>query len=250
MTPGFPAAWTVLWSLSIEEMFYLFFPLLSVAFLRSLLPKQARWGIWLWLAVAIALIAMGPFARTTWAHTDLQQENSYLAGMSDIACGCVAAWLTDFAFKRGRIPRPTTLTLMKVLGWLPILVFATWPRWHWARPVLHWIGRSGTDDTLLATGTSLIASATALRPRAGHFLCAPIRWLGRHSYEIYLSHEFAVIVGVVLFLHRYKTSPPRLAVFLLCTAIVSTSALLGWALAKYFSEPLNRKLRGAPLPTE
>ncbi len=240
-----PAAWTVLWSLSIEEMFYLFFPILSVAFLRRI-----RWGIWLWMAVAIALIAMGPFARTTWSHTDLQQENSYLAGMSDIACGCIAAWLTDVAIKRGRIPKPTTLTFLKILGSLPIIVFATWPRWHWARPVLHWIGRSGTDDTLLAAGTSLIAAATALRPQAGHVWCAPIRWLGRHSYEIYLSHEFAVIVGVALFAHWFKASPPRLAVFAISTAIVATSALLGWALARFFSEPLNRKLRGAPLATQ
>jgi peptidoglycan/LPS O-acetylase OafA/YrhL len=53
-----PANWDVMWSLSIEEMFYLFFPLACV-----LLFKMRR-GMMAFAAVLLAFVAMGPFART------------------------------------------------------------------------------------------------------------------------------------------------------------------------------------------
>jgi peptidoglycan/LPS O-acetylase OafA/YrhL len=243
-----PACWTVLWSLSIEEAFYFFFPLVS-----KLLPRLGRAGIPLWFGVALALVAMGPFARTVWSHTGLQQENSYLAGMSDIAVGCMAAWLTawwaGWTLGRRRTLRQRTLWLMQGLGWLPIAVFATWPRWHWMQPALRFVAHSGTDDTLLALGASLICSAVALSAGPGRAWTRPLRWFGRHSYELYLSHEFAVIVGVALLAQRFASgasrSSSRILICAFVAAIVAVAAVLGWALAKWVSEPMNRKLRGA-----
>jgi peptidoglycan/LPS O-acetylase OafA/YrhL len=235
-----PACWTVLWSLSIEEAFYFFFPLISRLFSRF-----GRMGMPLWLGVALALVAMGPFARTVWSHTPLQQENSYLAGMSDIAVGCMAACLTDWSVRRGRTVRQGMLWLMQGLGWVPIVVFATWPRWHWIWPALRFVGHSGTDDTLLALGTSLICSAVALSVRPGRAWTRPLRWFGRHSYEVYLSHEFAVLLGVALLTQRFASGASRPLIFTFVTAIVAVAAVLGWALARFFSEPMNRKLRGA-----
>lgn len=240
-----PACWTVLWSLSIEEAFYFVFPLVS-----RLLPRLGRVGILLWFGIALALVALGPFARTVWSHTGLQQENSYLAGMSDIAVGCMAAWLTDWAMRRGRNLRQRTLWLMQGFGWMPIVVFATWPRWQWMRPALRIVAHSGTDDTLLALGTSLICCAVALSARPGRVWTRPLRWFGRHSYELYLSHEFAVIVGVSLLTERFAYAASRALICAYVGAIVAGAAVLGWALAKWFSEPMNRLLRGAPVPTE
>ena len=240
-----PPCWTVLWSLSIEEAFYVFFPLVSVLLLR-------RWrnGRYTWFTLALAFVVMGPFARTVWSHTDLQQENSYLAGISDIAVGCMAAWLPQAALQARRAFARRILVWMQVLGWLPILWFATWPRWYWLRPASRFIGRSGLDDTLLALGTSLIAAATTLAMRPGLRLTAPLRWLGRHSYELYLSHEFLVLIGVPLMLGHLPTAHPRIVICAAVIAILTACALLAWALAKFFSEPLNRRLRGAPLPTQ
>jgi peptidoglycan/LPS O-acetylase OafA/YrhL len=235
-----PACWTVLWSLSIEEAFYFFFPLVS-----KLLPRLGRVGIPLWFGVALALVAMGPFARTVWSHTDLQQENSFLAGISDIAVGCMAAWLTDWILRRRRTPRRRILWFMQGIGWLPIAVFATWPRWQWMRPALRLVAHSGTDDTLLALGVSLICSAVALSARRGRAWTRPLRWFGRHSYELYLSHEFVVLAGVALLTQRFATGASRPLICAFVAAIVAIAAVLGWVLAKFFSEPLNRKLRGA-----
>jgi peptidoglycan/LPS O-acetylase OafA/YrhL len=235
-----PAAWTVLWSLSIEEMFYLFFPLVS-----PLLLGRGRWGAWAWFALGITLVALGPFARVVWPHTDLQAENSYLAGMSDIAVGCMAAWLAERAVHRNHVPGPRTLLLMQATGWLPILFFATWPRWQWTRPAALFVAHSGTDDMLLALSVGLICASVAMSSSAGSRLTAPLRWMGRHSYELYLCHELIVLAGVNLFVRRHQHDASRATLAVYIVGMILTMLPLGWALAKWFSEPMNRRLRGA-----
>ena len=70
---------------------------------------------------------------------------------------------------------------------------------------------------------------------------APIRWFGRHSYEVYLTHEFIVVWGTMLYM-KVRRGP--LSLWFL--GILLLTAPLGWVVAKYFSEPMNRRLRGAP----
>ena len=84
-TKGYlPGNWDILWSLSVEEMFYLFFPLLCVLL---------RGGKWLVLLLVV-FVVLGPFARTTFAHgNEVWQEYSYLGGMDAIALGCLTAML-------------------------------------------------------------------------------------------------------------------------------------------------------------
>jgi peptidoglycan/LPS O-acetylase OafA/YrhL len=238
-----PAVWTVLWSLSIEEMFYLFFPIVAVVLM-------ARWraGIWMWVLLALLLIGAGPWARVVWPKNDLAAENSYLAGMSDIAMGCLAAVVAERLAHGGRVLRRSWLMVLQVAGCLLIAVIAVWPRWS----VLHWLGKSGTDDTVLALATSMVMVAVALRGVRGSRWTAPLRWFGRHSYELYLSHEFVVMAGVALFARFHPTAQgvkfneaPHAVVAMYVIAMVVLTAPLGWALAKYFSEPMNRRLRGA-----
>ena len=173
--------------------------------------------------------------------------------MSNIAFGCltalaVHALVTGERWKNSRSQRRTTL-IAQCIGWFLILLFAFWPYWPWIRPVMHPIARSGTDDTLLALGTCLVMASVYLRGVKGHAWCAPVRWFGRHSYELYLWHEFVVIAGVDLYLKLYPKGSSRVVLVGFVVAIVAMTAPLAWALAKWFSEPLNRKLRGAPLPT-
>ena len=238
-----PAVWTVLWSLSIEEMFYLFFPLVSMVLMR-------RWriGIWVWPLIAIALVAVGPWARVVWPANDLAAENSYLAGMSDIAVGCLAAVVVQRLVRKGYTLSEIWLRVLQYAGAAIIAVILVWPRW----PVMHWLGKSGTDDTLLSIGTAVVMFAVALRGKEGSRWTAPIRWFGRHSYELYLSHEFIVMAGVSIFAHYYPTPhgvklnpAPHAVIAMDVIAIVVTTAPLGWVLAKFFSEPMNRRLRGA-----
>ena len=232
-----PANWDVMWSLSVEEMFYLFFPLICVAFLSDQSPLR-RIGWPLLFGLAATLLVLGPWARTVWIPDELGQEKSYLGGMNAIAMGCLTALLCDRMSRSVRLRR-VWLYLAETLGWVLIAWFATWPRWHWLHSTNRFLAKHDLDDTLLPLGVCLVMLTTVLRDaRGGGALTAPLRWFGRHSYEVYLTHEFLVILGVEVFLQWHGTRPGMWTL-----AITLSTAPLGWAVARWFSEPLNRKLR-------
>src|SRR6476659_852853 len=68
-----PAAWDILWSLSVEEVFYILFPLLC-----TLLRKQA-----LLIGLLSCFVLIGPFARVQ-THNELWAEYGYLSCMDGI----------------------------------------------------------------------------------------------------------------------------------------------------------------------
>jgi Acyltransferase family len=66
-----PGSWDILWSLSVEETFYLFFPLTCKALGRGKLL----------IAFLVAFVLLGPFGRTILTHGNaVWQEYSYLGG--------------------------------------------------------------------------------------------------------------------------------------------------------------------------
>jgi peptidoglycan/LPS O-acetylase OafA/YrhL len=228
-----PANWDILWSLSIEEMFYLFFPLVCVGLLRI------RFGQPIFIALLIGFAAMGPFARTVWTANPIWQEKSYLGGMDGIALGCLCALITDRFMKGGYLDRKhaaNTLLILKFAGAVCIALIAIWPRWHW----MNFLGNTGLDGTVLSLGTCLVMASSVLRGQPGRSWIAPVRWFGRHSYEVYLTHEFIVVWGIAIYL-RVR----RLPLSLWILAIIFLSAALGAAVARFFSEPLNRNLRSS-----
>jgi peptidoglycan/LPS O-acetylase OafA/YrhL len=231
-----PANWDVLWSLSVEEMFYLFFPLICVVLLRL------RRGTALFIALLLIFAAMGPFARTVWTTNPIWQEKTYLGGMDGIALGCLCALITDRLLRRGdawKMRWSKRLIVAEIVGAAMILLIAVWPRWHWMR----YVGRSGVDGTMLALGACLVMVGSVVRgQRAGRWT-APIRWFGRHSYEVYLTHEFIVVWGTMLYAKLQRGPLP-----LWFLGILLLTAPLGWLVARYFSEPMNRRLRGAKAP--
>jgi peptidoglycan/LPS O-acetylase OafA/YrhL len=229
-----PANWDVLWSLSIEEMFYLFFPIACLVLLKW------RRGTLMFVVVLLVFVGMGPFARTAWSMNPIWQGTSYLGGMSGIALGCLTALLTD-RLQRGNSIWTSAKVLMaiQIAGALLMLVIVIWPPWHW----LGWLGHSGTDDTALGFATCLVMLATVLRGRTGRAWTAPIRWFGRHSYEVYLTHEFVVVWMTALYVKIHRGSP-----LVWIASEVLLAAGLGALVARWFSEPMNRRLRGARPP--
>ena len=76
-----PGDWDILWSLSIEEMFYLVFPLVCL-----LLRREAL----LLLPLAV-LICLGPICRVAFADQDPWSQYAYWCCTDGIAFGCLAA---------------------------------------------------------------------------------------------------------------------------------------------------------------
>ena len=216
-----PGNWDILWSLSVEEMFYLFFPVVCRVFGRGKII----------IAVLLIFVALGPFARTTLGHgNELWQEYSYLGGMSAIALGC----LTAMALSRCRLSR----RLLWAVGVTGILLF-TFVLGFSIR-AYQWLGRSGLDMTVLALGTCmLIAIAAETQWRSPRFV-APFLILGQRSYEVYLTHMFVVFGVLHLFVWAGK---PMWAVPVFFISVIFLAGVLGTLVARFYSEPMNRSLR-------
>jgi len=209
-----PGSWDILWSLSVEEMLYLFFPLTRWLRGRTL------------VAVLCVFIVLGPMARAVFAHgNEVWHEYSYLGGMDAIAFGC----LTAMGLAGRTLPR-TVVRLLAAAG-IAILTFSL----GFSNAAAGWgLDSSGLDMTVVAIGTCLSVAAAAHSRWTAPRLARPVTWLGQHSYEVYLTHMFVVFACFELF---------RAPVPLLFAATISGAALLGAAVARAYSEPMNRWLR-------
>jgi len=217
-----PGSWDILWSLSVEEMFYLFFPLACRLLGRGKL-----------LAVALCAFAVvGPFARTTLAHGNpVLQEYSYLGGMDAIALGC----LTALFLARQRLGRRVLWTVGSTGGVLMIFILCFSIRAN------QWgLGRSGLSMSILAIGTCMVIAAFAQSQWRSPGLMAPLRLMGQRSYEVYLTHMFVVFGLSAVFVELGK---PIKAVPVLFGLIIVVSGLVGEVVARFYSEPMNRWLR-------
>lgn len=67
-----------------------------------------------------------------------------------------------------------------------------------------------------------------------------LRWFGRNSYEVYLTHMFAVwpMVGLFFYLRQSIHLAP-----LWFLATLALSGGLGYLVARFYSDPLNHRLR-------
>jgi peptidoglycan/LPS O-acetylase OafA/YrhL len=217
-----PGNWDVLWSLSVEEMFYLAFPLLMWLFGRG---KPL-------VALLLVFVVMGPFARTVWAAgNEVWEEYSYLGGMDGIALGC----LTALTLARVDISKLASRTMGWIGSALLILCLA------FTHQMAEWgLASTGLDMTLVAVAACMIIAAAAQTRWRSAPVLNPLLSLGRCSYEIYLVHMFVVFAAYRLFVAWGK---PMVAVPILFLGVIGIAGLLGALVAKLFSEPANRWLR-------
>ena len=218
-----PGTWDILWSLSVEEVFYLAFPVMC------LLCRNPRWL----LAPLLALIVIGPFYRTSITGQEPWDEYAYLACMDGIAFGCLAALLTA----RFR-PGPNALRWMMALGLSMVLLIVVF-RDLAASFGLHKIG---LGLTVLEIGVALILIAlsqgigSTILTRGTGF----IRMVGRSSYELYMTHMLVVLAPMPLIV---KWQPAGATIPLIYITMLALSIALGWIVHKVYSEPMNRILR-------
>ena len=238
-----PASWDVLWSLSVEEVFYLLFPILCT-FLR----KQS-----LLIGMLVCFVLIGPFARVR-TQNELWADYGYLSCMDGIALGCLAAMIAA----KIKLSNKANVAF-RISGALLCLLITIF-RGTAARLAFY---KAGLDVTLLEIGSALLLIAIqqssendagskqiSNKPiRAFSFKglgesvygsTALLRWFGRNSYEVYLTHMFAVWSMVGLFFHFHQSI--HMAPLWFGGALVLPGGL-GYLVAHFYSEPLNHRLR-------
>ena len=218
-----PGGWDVLWSLSVEETFYLTFPLACV------LLRSER----LLLAPLALLMIAGPVSRVALAAQDPWGDYAYLSCMDGIAFGCLAALVAA----RIRLSVRTLCLGLAVGAALAISVLALCNE-----DERTGLARFGLNVSLLELGIALmlVAFAGGIGHRA---MSVGTRWLrrvGQCSYEVYLFHMLVVLGLMDLFT---RLQPPRARIPLWYAAALGSSLFLGYVVSRYYSEPLNRYLR-------
>ncbi len=228
-----PATTSHLWSLAVEEQFYLVWPMVILLIPRRLL-----------LPVILAAIATAPAARlalllATGSH--IAPLVLPVAVLDSLGIGALFA----YASRRDRrlweqIRRATPWVSAASLTVLVGLAALPWNQ-RWSDAL--WFT---TTDTLVAlvVGSIVLGSATGMSNVAGRLLeSAPVVYLGRISYGMYLWHLFVPLIFYKVY-HRFGIEiddgmPLRLA------WVVATFALsvVSWHL---FDAPVQRLKRWLP----
>jgi peptidoglycan/LPS O-acetylase OafA/YrhL len=217
-----PAGWDVLWSLSVEETFYIVFPLAAV-----ILGSER-----LFLSSLAALVIIGPVSRTLLGDADPWGEYAYLSCTDAIAFGCIAAIVVHRRLL-GRQQLRVALMIGSLITLLTILLSNE-----------TGLGRFGLDVTCLELGIALMVIAfgsgvgnVAFARRTGW-----LRAIGRCSYEIYLFHML-VVLGLIAIVRHVHSAPRTFPLWY--AAMLAGSILLGYLISQAYSEPLNRRIRTA-----
>jgi peptidoglycan/LPS O-acetylase OafA/YrhL len=158
-----------LWSLSIEECFYLMFPLICF-FLR-------RMQMIVFLLVAVAIYS--PIYRSSFASTIL------FRGSADLLCiGCLTAIMVN-RVGLTKIPLWLAHALVAAGMIIVLVVFAYFPCrdfYKWTLTVL------GLGVALILVGTSRQGTARGLLS----LLLTPLSFLGRMSLQLYVFHAMLI----------------------------------------------------------
>lgn len=243
-----------LWTLSVEQQFYIVFPLLFFG-----LAERWRWR------VAAALVLLAPATRAVWLGATsaaiAEPDPGKLAFLVYAATVCqadafllgalLARFQTALLRNRGRIVRVCALALACVL--LFALVYGVLNHLRGD----HGLGLvkniySGTlygqgRELLVYSVINLLAAAVLLATLAGlggtAWLSSPgLAWVGRVSYGAYLYHALVLWALCAWLGGELKSLPllPRLGGFVAVLALTLAAAGLSF---RWIEQPITRRLR-------
>ena len=204
-------SWTILWSLSVEELFYIIFPMAAVVF-RS---RRA-----LIIALVVAIIS-GPSSRAQWSLYTLP------GSIDALSMGC----LTAIIMQKLTIQADTS----KLLRWVGISVGLI------AYLVAPFNEAVQYGPSFIALGAALFLAGSSDGGNRPAIFWLPddlLRFFGRNSYELYLFHMVVIVLFAHYPLHNFNISPP--AAFFIINATIWAVA---WAIAKFYSELSNKWIR-------
>lgn len=173
-----------LWSLAVEEHFYLVYPLL----LLVLLPSRVRTAK---VLAALCVLALSIRFYVAFAHPDIAVDYNGKATetrIDSILYGALAALMWWSYPARNWLIRQR-LPLLALAAFLLLMSFL------WRDPVMRETVRY-TLQGLALIPLVLAVTVSGWLPQVTTMLeSAPARWIGRHSYSLYLWHLLAFEVA-------------------------------------------------------
>jgi peptidoglycan/LPS O-acetylase OafA/YrhL len=230
---------THLWSLCIEEQFYLVWPLAA-------LWLKTRRLMWLCLALALTSYAYewyGASRGRSWEQTHLVLQGC----MDALGLGALLA-AAEHVDRSGRAAERTALACS--LFGVPLLFLSQGYRYgEGPRGVDDLLYRLTSDPGLglVSVGIVHLAANQARRSLVSRFLAwTPLVALGRISYGVYLYHLFLIAIG--RWLHAEHGGPeiaPGPVMFFLYSTIAIAVAALSW---RFIEAPINAWKDKIPYP--
>lgn len=224
---GGPGPLDHMWSLSVEEQFYLVWPLLLLGLL-FLLRRRRTLVAWATMVLAVASFGLMWWLASAGADNTRAYEGTDTRAGGLLLGAALAVWLSSRR-AAGKSTQPNgpaaaVLGLIGVAGILAMVILVD------------------QDDMFLYQGGIALLSVAAvcailavLRPTgvwSAIFGCLPMRWLGERSYGIYLWH-----MPVIAFLPAGWVEDRLLLSLVLTAGISVVLSAVSW---KYFEDPVRR----------
>lgn len=209
----------VLWSLSVEEIFYLAFPIVCL-----ILGKGRGFIIFL-----LAIICYAPYFR----FLHFGEESGaylyhYLSSFDGIAIGCLTALLVQKMQWKGQFKQP----FMAVIILFMCILYFYAP----IKAVSPW----GMSLFALLSAALIVCFSHKIVEKSPSYIAKIFIWIGQRSYEMYLFH--LIVLGLIKVVYIPKETLASEKLMLLPLFFMATfifSALI----EKYYSTPLNLKIR-------
>ncbi|WP_010115206.1 acyltransferase [Acinetobacter sp. P8-3-8] len=209
----------VLWSLSVEEVFYLAFPILCIA-----LGRDRGFIVFL-----LAVIVYAPYFRSLhFAEESGAYLYHYFSSFDGIAIGCLTALIAQNMHRNIQIPKLTipvvSISMIALYLYAPIKEVSTW----------------GISVFAVLSASLIFCFAQNPQTESASIFSKGMLWIGQRSYEMYLFH--LIILGLFKVFYLPKETLPIEKLMLLPIYFIGVF-ILSWVIEKYYSTPLNEKIR-------
>lgn len=227
-----PHLWTNVWSLAVEQQFYLIWPLVTLLIMR--LHRRFQWGI----PFLLALVSAGLMAYYISGATDYTRAYQ---GTDSHAFGLMFGATLAFISKGPLVEQAPAGTgnrwLRGTLAWIGLGIMIA--GFYIIPDNQPWVYPAGTLISVAATLAVIqgFLPEVDAAPGPGKLLAsilsiAPLRWLGERSYGIYLWHWPIWVIMVTQF--------PRLGAYLVGAIVLLLSIVIAAISYTLVEEPMRR----------